>query len=120
MRMTDPGWRWNGPEIPDVKPEFRRLFAGVDGRVWVLRHAPGVEGEDPDYDPSDPDAVEDRWSEPAVFDVFRPDGTFLGTVHAPPEMSPYPAPVFRGDQVWAVTRDELGVQRVVRYRVTLR
>ena len=26
-------------------------------------------------------------------------------------------PIFDGDHVWAVTRDELGVERVVRYRI---
>ncbi|HSM03166.1 MAG TPA: hypothetical protein VK858_01020, partial [Longimicrobiales bacterium] len=48
--------------------------------------------------------------------VYEPDGT-LGTVTAPQELSPYPTPVFRGDEVIAVTRDDLGVQRVVRFWV---
>ena len=29
----------------------------------------------------------------------------------------FPAPVFDSDNVWAVTEDELGVERVVRYRI---
>ena len=117
MRSTDPNWRWNGPDIPDTKPAFRNLYTGSDGRIWVMRYGAGIEGEDADYDPDDPDDVERRWSEPVLFDVFEDDGTFLGTVAAPPELSPYPPPVFRGDEVIAVTRDDLGVQRVVRYRV---
>lgn len=117
MRGMAPDWRWNGPDVPETKPAFRSLYAGEDGRIWVLRHGPGVEADDPDHDPTDPDSVEERWSEPVLFDVFDPDGTFLGTVHAPDAFSPYPTPVFRGDRVWAVTRDELDVQRVVRFRI---
>jgi hypothetical protein len=115
--MTQPNWRWNGPPMPDRKPFFRRLYAGRDGRVWVEVPLAGVEVEDPGYDPRNPEAVPDRWREPVAFDVFETDGTYLGRVRAPVELSTSPTPVFDGDRVWAVTRDELGVQRVVRFRV---
>lgn len=117
MRNTDPGWSWDGPGIPDAKPAFTDLYTGRDGRIWVRVPMPGVEGDDPDYDPTDPDAVEDRWSEPIAFDVFEDDGTFLGRVEAPADMSLYPTPIFDGDRVWAVTRDEFDVPRIVRFRV---
>ncbi|HSG08933.1 MAG TPA: hypothetical protein VLA36_11290 [Longimicrobiales bacterium] len=119
MRQTQPNWRWNGPAIPDEKPAFSGILAGRDGRIWVRVPRPGVEGEDLDYDPKDPDAVPDRWTEPVAFDVFEEDGTYLGQVDAPQGFSPYPTPLFDGDNVWAVTRDDLGVQRVVRYRIEL-
>ena len=48
------------------------------------------------------------WEEPLRYDVFEPDGVYLGAVVPPDEFSPYPNPVFDGDHVWAVTRDELG------------
>lgn len=117
MRTTDPNWRWNGPDIPGLKPAFRELYVGSDGRIWVLRYGPGLEGDDPDYDPADPDDIEIRWTEPVLFDLFEEDGTFLGTVHGPPSLSSYPTPVFSGDRVLAVTRDALGVQRVVLFRI---
>jgi hypothetical protein len=117
LRRTDPNWRWNGPDIPDRKPPYDEIYTGLDGRIWVYRQGPGVEVDDPDHDPSDPDAVEDRWRDTPLFDVFESDGTFLGTAEAPLNFSRYPNPVFRGDRVWATTRDELGVQRVVRFRV---
>ena len=60
-----------------------------------------------------------RWSEPTAFDVFGEDGTCYGRVHAPEGFSTYPTPVIDGDYVWAVTRDELGVQRVVRFKVEM-
>jgi len=41
------------------------------------------------------------------------------TIHspAPDEFAASPDPVFDGDHVWAVARDELGVERVMRYRI---
>lgn len=117
FRRMDPNWSWNGPGIPDVKPAFENISVGLDGRIWVTVPQPGYEKDDPDYDPKDPDSLENRWHEQAAFDVFEKDGTYLGQVMAPDDFAGHPTPVFRGDQVWAVTRDELGVQRVVRFRV---
>lgn len=117
MRSTQPNWRWNGPPIPDVKPPFRGLRVGRDGRIWVQVSQPGVEVEDPNHDPSDPESLPDRWREPVAFDVFESDGRYLGRVTAPLDLSLYPNPVFDGDHVWAVTEDELDVQRIVRFRV---
>ena len=118
MRYTDPNWRWNGPAIPDQKPFFEQILPAEDGRIWVLVELEGVERDDPDFDPTDPDGVENRWRSRRAFDVFETDGTFVGRVDVPDEFSRYPTPVIRGDLVWAVTRDELDVQRVVRYRLT--
>jgi hypothetical protein len=117
MRFTEPGWRWNGPPIPDVKPPFRDIFVGRDGRIWVQVHQAAVEVEDPDYDPTDPDSVEDRWREPVAFDVFREDGTYEGRVTTDLGFGLYPTPVFGETHVWATTTDDLGVQRVVRFRI---
>jgi len=119
MRNTDPNWRWDGPGIPDRKPAFRDLRAGEDGRIWVMRHSEGVRRDNPDWDPQDPEneAPQYTWFEPVSWDVFEADGTFLGTVHAPEDFSIYPTPVYRGEYVWASTRDELGVQRLVRFRI---
>jgi hypothetical protein len=122
MRQTQPDWTWNGPAIPDEKPAFRSLNVGRDGRIWVLLHTPaeripvdqvGEVGDGPNPRPPT------RWREHPVFDVFEPDGTYLGRVTAPVEMSLYPEPVFDGNRVWAVIRDELDVQYVTRLRVEL-
>jgi hypothetical protein len=117
MRGTDPNWRWNGPGIPDSKPYFSRLYTGADGRIWVQVPQRGIEVENLDHDPTEPGSTPTVWRQPVAFDVFESDGTFLGTVTAPEGFSPYPTPIFDGDLVWGVTRDDLGVQRVVRYRV---
>ncbi len=117
MRMMDPNWKWNGPSIPDHKPPFVAVFVGRTGRIWVEVSMPGIEEDNPDYDPKKPDSEEKRWRQPVAFDVFRPDGTYLGRVHAPTGFSVYPTPVFDGDRVWAVTHDDMGVERVVRFAV---
>ena len=119
MRQVDPDWSWDGPPIPDYKPPFMALHAGRDGRIWVLLATAASIVENEDHDPDDPS------SQPVIFhvrgryDVFESDGTYLGAVEAPDEFSGYPQPVFDGDHVWAVARDELGVERVVRYRIVV-
>ena len=117
MRRTQPGWRWSGPAIPDQKPPFRDIYAGRDGRIWVSVSLPSYERDDPDYDATDPEAVEDRWRDGVGFDVFEPDGTYLGRVTTPEGFATYPTPIFNGELVWAAMIDDLGVHRVVRFRV---
>lgn len=120
MRQTQPDWTWNGPAIPDQKPAFRQIYVGRHGRIWVLVHQPGEripedqimeDGDGPNPRPPD------RWRERPAFDVFEPDGTYLGQVIGPFELALFPSPVFDGDNVWAVVRDELDVQYIVRFRV---
>lgn len=116
MRRQLPGWRWNGPPVPNTKPPYRNLYAGEDGRIWVLLSQPGV--PIPDVEERGPNrAPPRRFREPVAFDVFEPDGTYLGFVRAPDGFRTFPVPVFRGDRVWAVVADELGVQYVIRFRV---
>ena len=121
LRQTQPDWTWNGPGIPDTKPPFRALYAGKDGRIWVLVHKPGERIPDDEVDASESNGPNprpaDRWREPVAFDVFEPDGTFLGRALAPTGFSVSPTPVFDGDRVWAVMRDELDVQYVTRFRL---
>jgi hypothetical protein len=117
MRWLDRGWRWEGPRIPDTKPTFSGIWTGLDGRIWVLREGDAYESDDPSYDPTDPFDTEIRWRSERLLDAFTPDGTFLGTATLPRDLDERVAPVLRGDRMWAVTRDALGVQRVVGYRL---
>lgn len=121
MRQTQLDWSWNGPAIPDQKPPFQGLLVGKDGRIWVLLHTPGepIPEEEvgrPGDDGPNPRPAR-RWRERPAFDVFEPDGTYLGRVEAPADLSLVPRPVIDGDRVWAVVRDALDVQYVVRYRL---
>lgn len=117
MRGMVPAWRWNGPPIPDVKPPFQSIHPASDGRIWVLLHGEGWRAEEARRDPQGEGMLPEVWRERVAFDVFEEDGTYLGTVRAPDGLASFPEPVFRGDTVWALTRDDLDVQQVVRYQV---
>ena len=119
LQSNIPGWTWDGPPIPEHKPFYQELLAGRDGRIWVRLWTEAHRVENEDHDPDDPRSAPVSWVEPVRYDVFEPDGTYLGVVVPPDEFTPYVHPVFDGDHVWGVTRDELGVQRVVRYRIVV-
>lgn len=119
MRRTEPGWEWDGPAIPETKPAYRRAWADEEGRLWVQLHTEGEripEGQMEERDGPDEEPP-DRWREPLVFDLFEPDGTYLGAVRAPRGLQVSPRPVARGEVVWAVVRDELDVPYVARFRL---
>jgi hypothetical protein len=116
-QRRSPDWTWNGPDIPDTKPLWKRIFAGRDGRMWVLRHVTAERVEISLTDERRSDEAAPEWREPVMFDVFDPDGTYLGEVLAPNDMKMAPEPVFNGDNVWAVTVDSLGVEFVTRFRL---
>lgn len=104
----------DGGTIPRQKPFFRQLHAAADGRIWVWRYVTAVKRDDIEPIPAQPERPLLTWREPSTYDVFEPDGTFLGTVVLPSEFTPR---VFRGEQVWGVRMDENGVEQVVRLRV---
>ena len=117
LRRLQPGWDWNGPAIPTTKAPYRRFLMARDGRIWVQVAQPGLEEENPDYDPRREGSEPTRWREPLAYDVFGADGTYFGRVHPPEGFTDRITPVIDGALVWAVTADVLGVQRVVRFRV---
>lgn len=117
LRVTQPDWEWNGPPVPEIKPPFRGLVVGRDGRIWVRMWTEAHPEENVDHDPDDPRSEPVTWPSPVRYDVFEPDGAYLGAVNAPEDFADYPQPVFDGDNVWAVTRDAFDVERVVRYRI---
>lgn len=117
MRITQPDWNWNGPPVPETKPPFRGLVVGRDGRIWVRLWTEARPEENEDHDPENRGSEPVTWPSPLRYDVFEPDGTYLGAVNPPEGFADYPQPVFDGDDVWAVTRDALDVERVVRFRL---
>ena len=118
MRQTEPGWRWKGEPIPTTKPAWADFFVGERGRIWVLLHQEAYQiqtDEEPEDRPGE--MPTQTWVEPVAFDVFEPDGRYLGMVRAPRGFSWRPQPVFRGDTVWATVRDEFEVPYVVRFHI---
>lgn len=131
LRRTEPGWDWDGPAIPDEKPAFRSLMVDEDGRIWTHLYAAaepippeeieergaGSTGATAASGSGGDQAPPERWREPVRFDVFDPDGTYLGQLEAPRGFQTYPRPTISGDTVWAVVEDELDVPYVVRFRI---
>ena len=119
LRRTQPDWSWNGPPVPDTKPPFTGLVAGRDGRIWVQLWTEAHPVDNQNHNPDNPFSDPVIWESPVRYDAFEPDGTYLGALAAPDGFRVWPEPIFDGDHVWAVTRDELGVERVVRYRLVV-
>lgn len=115
-----PGWKWNGPPIPDTKPAFDQFYLAEDGRIWVRIPAPGERYMDAETQREEEDRLGravNPFREPVVFDVFERTGEYLGQVETPEGFSVYPRPFIRDDKVWAVVRDEYDVQRIHRFRL---
>jgi len=107
--------------VPQTKPIFRNLVAGLDGRIWVQLHTRAVK-INPDSVTVRPACSVDRkgdppkisWREPILWDVFEEDGDYLGVVAVPPRTS---LRAMDGDRVWAVQRGDSDEEYVVRYRI---
>ncbi len=115
MRQTDPGWTWSGPPIPEVKAPIRSLAVSRDGRIWVQVAVPSEAmpaSEVPAY--SDSTRPVPRFRTPSMYEVFAPDGTFLGRVRFPVRARLIEAD---GDRVWALDLDENDMPAVSRYRI---
>lgn len=113
-------WRWNGPPIPDTKPPFLGLFASSEGNIWVRLSQPArsvLTEEEARQEQERTGSRPYRYRQSEAFDVFAPDGWYLGHVRLPESFRTDPEPIVRGDYVWAVTRDELEVATVVRFRI---
>lgn len=100
--------------IPDMKPFFRQIWVGEDGRIWVFRYVAAEKRQDIEPLPERPERTLLTWRERWTYDAFEPDGTFLGSVVVPETLRPF---VFRGDRIWGALTDDDGVERVVRLRV---
>lgn len=81
--------------IPPVRPAWTSFTIDRDGYLWVV--------------PQIPDSMA------TALDLFDPEGRYLGRrIVSAPIQGASPGPVIRGEHLYAVTRDELGVQYVLR------
>lgn len=94
--FTKQGGKVDASRIPRVKPAFDLFFLDDTGYLWV-------------------DPVTPKQDQGRVFDVFDPDGRYLGQARANVRLSGQP--VFRGDYVYATTEDESGIPYVIRARI---
>lgn len=99
--------------IGQFKPAFDALYAADDGRVWIRKHGPGTKDERTSTPPAG-SFPRLPWSEPNVFDVFDPEGRYLGEVWAPPNVS---LQSIQKDRVWGLRRGAFDEVYIVRYGI---
>jgi hypothetical protein len=116
MRQTDPGWTWSGPAIPSTKAPLMSLLVTRDGRLWCRIAVPSERIAEEELAASGPDQrPTTRYRTPIVYEVFAPDGRFLGRVEFPRRTALIEA---EGNVVWALALDLDDLPAVTRFRVT--
>lgn len=96
--FTEQGGRIDAGRIPAHKPAFSSLYVAPDGHLWLRPAVPeGHVG--------------------AAFDLFDPEGRYLGRAGLASGLDRTPPPVVRGDALYGVRRDSLDVPYVVRVRI---
>lgn len=97
--FTDQGGRVDRSLFPARKPPTQNFLLDDLGHIWVARTA--AAGEDAG----------------GLWDVFDPEGRYLGELALPFNLSLGPLPRIRDDILLGVVRDEMDVPYVVRARV---
>jgi hypothetical protein len=115
LRFYVPSFDGSVPDVPQTKPFFRGLRSFQDGRVWVTLSTPSVRCEPREIEVSGRKLPGNHWCESDLYDVFDPDGTYVGMVSPPKDVYLLYA---SGDVAWGVTRDADDIPSVVRYRIT--
>lgn len=115
MRQTQPGWTWNGPEIPEAKAPLAGLTISRDGNIWARVAMPSERIPDAELPQRRENAPPPRrFRSPAEYEVFAPSGQFLGRVAMPPRTTFIQA---NGESVWGIARDADDLPAVVRFRL---
>lgn len=94
--FTKQGGKVDRSRFPSEKPAVRSLVVAEDGHLWI--------------EPM----TADRADRGRLYEIFDPEGRYLGRVHLPFQASSL---LIRGDVIVAETRDELEVPYVVRARI---
>ncbi|MCA1788844.1 MAG: hypothetical protein LC667_02995, partial [Thioalkalivibrio sp.] len=84
---------WNRMTVRETLPPLEGMTLDSLGYLWVIR--PGGMPQDP-----------------LTFDVFDPDGRYLGDLSVPGGLRPTPAPIIGADYLMGVWADELDVETV--------
>ena len=85
--------------IPNTKPAVVSFFCDDEGNLWVKREAAIPEDEG------------------RLFDLFDPEGRFLGELRLPFPLHSDPEPIVRDGMLYGVTTTDLGAPNVVRTRI---
>lgn len=97
--FIDRGGTVDWARIPDTKPAVVSFFSDDAGNLWVKREAAVPEDEG------------------RLFDLFDPEGRYLGELRLPFSLHSDPEPIVREGLLYGVTTDDLGAPNVVRARI---
>ncbi len=105
--------------IPETKPFMRELVVDLDGRLWVSRYTEAAYMEYSEWERQDREEkgrVNHQWRDLQRWDVFDPQGRFLGAVTFPFKTTFMTA---EGDRAWGIRGGEFNEAYVVRWRLDL-
>jgi hypothetical protein len=94
----------------DFFPAFVSMSIGPSGSIWVQHLRPPADV--PEDELATYDMTQDIGSR--EWDVFDPDGRYLGVVTMPPRFTPR---LILGGRIYGVWRDDVDVQYVMRLRI---
>ena len=116
MRRTQPNWSWTGRDIPEIRAPLAGITVTRDGNIWSSVATPSERIPDSELPPQRENGIPIRhYRLPVVYEVFAPDGRFLGRVPMPPRTTMFQAD---GNYFWGVTRDEDNLPSIVRFRLS--
>lgn len=99
--FTDQGGKIDWSKIPNTRPVVSSLLCDDEANLWVRRVT--IESDD------------DEESEGPLYDLFDPEGRYLGMLRFPFNLRSYP--IMRNEILYGLTRDELGADIIVRARI---
>jgi hypothetical protein len=115
---SPPGNPGASGDTPRVKPAFDDIRIGLDGRIWVSIPAVAQMNSAADAAALSGSAyARARWPTPLLFDLFEANGTYVGRVRFPAELSTAARFVARGDRIWVALVDAAGEPVIQQYRV---
>lgn len=99
------------PDPPAFKPYYKFIRVADDGRIWVNVYAKSERYKPIDRHDDVVPAI--QWREPQLWDVFEPDGVYIGRIQLPDEARILK---LKGDKIWAVVGDNVGNDYLKRFR----
>jgi hypothetical protein len=116
MRQTQPSWSWTAGALPDTKAPLTGITVTRDGNIWARVAVPSELIPENELQPrreKGPPVRKFRGTG-AIYEVFAPNGRFLGRVPMPPRTTMFQAD---GDYFWGISRNEDDLPSVVRFRL---
>jgi hypothetical protein len=98
--------------LPEHKPVLKQIYTDRNGRIWIWKY---VKAEYTEMNMGIGYGPESNWWEPPTFDIFKPDGSYYGTVELPLNANFKDA---KGNTVVAVLTGDMGEEYVSRFSLS--